>query len=309
MFMHKIRRGMNSRLCVGLFLWLCMTMVGVHTVHAGSPEPLKSNPVSCFAAELKGVRSTGEFACYGLMTRNSYFITAKDAPCQASGKNVIGCVIPASVCQSGQALAVTHYDISNPDLFTFNIYSNLKITDSELRRNVASVWEYVCTEKLSPTKKPVDVLVRGVSRSSVQLPATAAPVPFAVRAPSNTCKVTTMYGTRTFVPPGNFFYLSPVSEHGPLRSVAVSCKEGRRTIRDSLRVTIDQGSRSDKRDVTVLLNDVLQTTIKNISRTDALSTCLGAEKFYQNGAAGKDEMECFWGTELMKRVGPEDWKG
>lgn len=280
------------------------TSTNMHTVTADSN---RSNPVSCNAVSSIGTMKSGEFACYGIIAKNNFFGTNTEMPCQTkSGRNTTGCVIEAPVCQSGQALAVTYYNVSDPALFTFNLYRNLNITENELKENVSSVWQYICTEKLKKQLKKVDILVSGVSKKTVAIPSSSKTLPFAIRSAASKCTITSTYGTKKFVHEDRYFYLSPVNQFGSLNSVSAVCaKEGSRT----LRVKISDSS-SANRDFSMYINSKLQTTIKNISRPDALRRCLNNEEVLQNsGSAGRDEYKCVWGEEIIRFLAPNDWKG
>lgn len=110
-----------------------------------SATPPEANYFSCDRTAAYG---TGNIACYGMWDYGNSF-GGDENMCGSYGMGVnTGCVIDASACQSGSAIATQYY--SNRDLGSLSssnlatIASNLETTSAVAEEEIAGLWEYTC---------------------------------------------------------------------------------------------------------------------------------------------------------------------
>jgi hypothetical protein len=276
---------------------------------AAPTQAAQMNPAACNASVTRSSGETGTYACYGVDSKNALFQIEKDNVCLVKNKPATGCVIKAPVCKSGQAVAVEYYNISDPSVFTWNLYKGLNITEAQLTQSVNSVWQYMCSDGLKKVSgNKVELLLDGKkAQSSVKLDTSKGNITVAVQTSLLQCVTDIMYGQKLFSDTRKFLYLSPSNEYGILKSLKTSCTSGRKKMKDTVSFTsVTPSTVSTKDTFTVKVNGVTEVTIKNIKYDAATTECAKAYHTYFS-RTGDDVLECYYGATLMRKV--TDWPG
>lgn len=127
----------------------------------------KYNAMSCNSTQNGSLRN-GTLACYGLWDYGDEFGNDQ-ANCGGldpsyEKRKPTGCVIPAKMCASDKAIASNYYSVRNgiDNATVSELATNLQATETAVREQLVSVWEYTCTDE------PVTGLTSEIDVSSIQ---------------------------------------------------------------------------------------------------------------------------------------------